>query len=98
MHKKTGEVCLCVDYRKLKSVTFGDAFPLLHIDEALQAAYQSNWFASFDLAQWYLQQAMAKEDINKTAFRVGSSGLHEFTCMPFGLCNAESGFNHVIFM
>ena len=31
--------------------------------------------------------AMSEDDIHKTAFRAGSSGLYEFTCMPFGLSN-----------
>ena len=56
-------------------------FPLPHIDEALQAVHQSNCFTSFHLVQGYLQLAMAEEDIKKTAFRVGSSVLHEFTHM-----------------
>ena len=33
---------------------------------------------------------MAEDDIKETAFRAGSSGLYEFTHMPFGLSNAES--------
>ena len=67
-----------------------DAFPLLQIDEALQAVHSSNWFTSFDLAQGYLQLAMEEDDIIKTAFRARSSGLYEFTHMPFGLSNAGS--------
>ena len=35
---------------------------------------------------------MAEDDIKKTAFRAGSSGLYEFTYMPFGLSNAGSSF------
>ena len=31
-------------------------------------------------------------DIQKTAFRDGSSGIYEFTHMPFGLSNSESSF------
>ena len=42
-------------------------------------------FSSFDLAQGYLQMAMEEEDIEKTAFCAGSSGLYAFTRMPFGL-------------
>ena len=38
---------------------------------------------SFDLAQGYLQLAMEDNDIKKTAFRAGSSGLYEFIHMPF---------------
>ena len=96
VHKKTGEVHLCVDYRKLNSITIRDAFPLPQKDEALQAVHQSNWFTSFDLAHGYLQLAMPGEDIKKTAFWVGSSGLYEFTCMPFGLSNAGSSFSHLM--
>ena len=69
-----------------------DAFPLPRIDEALQAVHSSNWFSSFDLAQGYLQLAMEESNIKKTAFRAGSMGLYEFTCMPFGLSNAGSSF------
>ena len=36
--------------------------------------------------------AMEEEDIEKTAFRAGSSGLYEFTQMPFGLTNAGASF------
>ena len=54
--------------------------------------HSSNAFTSFGLAQGYLQLDMAEDDIKKTAFRAGSSGLYEFTHMPFGLSNAGSSF------
>ena len=81
-----------MDYQKLNSIMVRDAFPLPRIDEALQAVHSSNWFSSFDLAQGYLQLAMDEGDIKKTAFRAGSTGLYEFTHMPFGLPNAGSSF------
>ena len=96
MQKKTGEICLCMDYHKLNSITVRDAFPLPRIDEALQAVHSSNWFTSFDLAQGYLQLAMEESDIKKTAFRAVSTGLYEFTHMPFGLSNAGSSFCHLM--
>ena len=88
--KKTGEICLCVDYRKLNSITIWDIFPLPHIDEVLQAVHNCNVFTSFNLVQEYLQLAMAEDDIMMTAFRPGSSGLYKLTHMPFGLSNAGS--------
>ena len=91
VRKKTGEICLCVDFRKLNAISITDSFPLPHIEEALQAVQAAMWFTSFDLAWGYLQMAM-EEDIKKTAFRAGSSGLYEFTCMPFGLTNAGASF------
>ena len=35
---------------------------------------------------------MEEEDIEKTAFHAGSSGLYKFTRMPFGLTNAGASF------
>ena len=92
VQKKSGEICLCMDYRKLNAIMVRDAFPLPRIDKALQAVHSSNWFSSFDLAQGYLQLVMEESDIKKTAFRAGSTGLYEFTHMPFGLSNAGSSF------
>ena len=92
VRKKTGEIRLCVDFRKLNAISIRDSFPLPRIEEALQAVQAAIWFSSFDLAQGYLQMAMEEEDIQKTAFRAGSSGLYEFTRMPFGLTNASASF------
>ena len=96
MHKKSGEICLCIYYHKLKFITVRDAFLLPKINKALQAVHSSNWFTSFNLVQGYLQLAMEEDDIKKTAFRAGSSGPYKFTCMPFGLSNAGSSFCHLI--
>ena len=92
VRKKTGEIRLCVDFRKLNAISIRDSFPLPRVEEALQAVQAAVWFSSFDLAQGYLQMAMEEEDIEKTAFRAGSSGLYEFTLMPFGLTNAGASF------
>ena len=92
VRKKTGEIRLCVDFRKLNAISICDSFPLPRVEEALQAVQAAVWFSSFDLAQGYLQMAMEEEDIEKTAFRAGSSGLYEFTRMPFGLTNVGVSF------
>ena len=92
VHKKTGEICLCIDFRKLNAVSIHDSFPLPQVEEALQAVQAAVWFSSFDLMQGYLQMAMEEADIPKTAFRAGSSSLYEFTHMPFGLTNAGASF------
>ena len=92
VHKKTGDIHLCVDFHALNTVTIHDSFPLPRIKEALQAAKAAVLFTSFDLAQGYLQMAMSDADIHKTAFCIGSSGLCEFTWMPFGLSNAGDSF------
>ena len=98
VRKKTGEIHLCVDFRKLNAVSICDSFSLPHVEEALQAVQAAVWFSSFDLAQGYLQMAMEEEDIEKTVFRAGSSGLYKFTCMPFGLTNAGASFSRLMEM
>ena len=75
-----------------------NSFPLPRIEEALQAVKAAVWFTSFDLAQGYLQLAMNEADIHKTAFHAGSSGLYEFTCMPFGLSKVGASFCHLMEM
>ena len=66
------------------------------MEKALQAVHNSNVFTSFVVAEGCLQLAMAEDDIKKTAFRAGFSGLHEFIHMPFGLPNASSSFFRVM--
>ena len=66
------------------TVMVHNSFPLPHIEEALQVVKAAMWFTLFNLAQGYLQLAMDEADIHKTAFQAGSSGLYEFTRMPFG--------------
>ena len=73
VRKKTGEIRLCIDFRKLNAISIRDSFPLPRIEEALQAVQAAMWFTSFDLAQGYLQMAMEEADIPKTAFRAGST-------------------------
>ena len=92
VQKQAGEICLCIDYQRLNSIMVRETSPLQRIEEALQAVHRSNWFSSFDLAQGYLQLAMEGSDITKTPFRASSTGMYEFTCMPFGLSNANSQF------
>ena len=89
---------MCIDFRALNAITIRDSFPLPQIEEALQAVKAAVWFTSFNLAQGYLQLAKNEADIHKTAFCAGSSGLYEFTCMPFGLSNAGASFCHLMEM
>ena len=48
VHKKTGEIRLCVDFRKLNTISIRDSFPLPCVEEALQAVQAAVWFSSFE--------------------------------------------------
>jgi hypothetical protein len=52
----------------------------------------ARYFCSLDLAHGFNQIPVVEEDIEKTAFRIGTGGLYEYTRMPFGLTGAPATF------
>lgn len=93
--KKDGTTRMCVDYRKLNSVTIKDANPLPLISDTLEALSGHKYFTSLDLFSGYWQVPIRESDRNKTAFST-PDGLYEFNVMPFGLCNAPSTFSRLM--
>ena len=95
IEKKDGGIRFCVDYRKLNSVTQGDAYPMPRVDELLDQLGNSQYLTTLDLARGYWQVPVKLEDRHKTAFTT-PYGLYQFKVMPFGLCGAPATFQRMM--
>ena len=96
VRKKDGTLCFCVDFRCLNMQTKKDSYPLPHTQEVLESMVGSAHFSSMNFKSGFWQIKMAPELQQYTAFTVGNFGFYQFTCMPFGLCNAPVTFQHLM--
>ncbi|GFU94619.1 hypothetical protein TNCV_2984131 [Trichonephila clavipes] len=93
--KPNGKVRLCVDYRKLYSITKVDAYPLPRVDDLLNEATPTSFMSTIDLQSGYHQVKDADVDQDNTAF-VCPFGTYRYLRMPFGLRNALATFQRLI--
>jgi hypothetical protein len=89
--KKSGELRLVIDYRKLNAATIKMNYSLPRIDESLERFRGSKYFSKLDLNSGYFQIRIAEEDVKKTAFNT-RFGSYQFRVLPFGLTGGPSTF------
>jgi hypothetical protein len=82
---------VCIDYRKLNSVTRKDHFPLPFMDQILERVARHEYYCFLDGYSGYNQIEIALEDQEKTTFTC-PFGTFAYRRMPFGLCNALATF------
>lgn len=88
VRKPGGKIRLCLDSRKLNSITVKDAYPLPHIDGLLGRLKDTHFITSIDLKDAFWQVPLEESSRDKTAFTVPGRPLYQFRVMPFGLCNS----------
>jgi hypothetical protein len=82
---------MCIDYRKLNSMTRKCNFPLPFMDQILERVAGHEFYCSLDGYSGYNQIKIALEDQEKTTFTC-PFGTFTYQRMPFGLCNATATF------
>ncbi|RVW81617.1 Retrovirus-related Pol polyprotein from transposon 297 [Vitis vinifera] len=82
---------VCIDYRKLNTVTRKDHFPLPSWIKSLREVSRHPFYCFLDGYSGYFQIEIAVEDQEKTTFTC-PFGTYAYRRMPFGLCNAPATF------
>jgi len=95
VRKKDGSWRFCVDYRKLKSVTIQDAYPLPRIDKSLDALTGSKYFSTLDLLSGYWQVPLCLDAQEKAPF-ITRDELWKWKVLPFGLISAPATFQRLM--
>ena len=93
--KKTGEVHICVNLRKLNDACVHDPFPTLFPDEVIEGVGGQEMYSFTDGFSGYHQIWIAKEDCQKTTF-VTKWSCFQYTIIPFGMKNAPVVFSQVV--
>ena len=93
--KEDGTLRICVDYRRLNSVSKMDAYPMPRVDEIIDRVGSAKYITTLDLTKGYWQVPVRESDREKTAFTT-PSGLFQFTRMPFGLQGAPATFQRLV--
>ena len=96
VRKKGGLLCFCMDFHRLNACTKKDSYPLPQIQEAQESMAGATHFSIMAFKSGFWQVKMAPGSQQYTTFTMGNLGFNKFTCMPFGLCNALTTFQHLM--
>lgn len=93
--KANGKIRVCLDSRRINSVTKKDAYPMRNMTEIFHRLQKAKYFSIVDLKDAYFQIPLKESSRNYTAFRT-PKGLFRFKVVPFGLKNAPFTMNRLM--
>jgi hypothetical protein len=89
--KKTGNLRLIQDYRKLNSITMKNHYPLPLVLDIINKLQDAKIFTEFDV-HWSYHNVQIKEGDEWKAVFITNQGLFELCVMFFGLTNLPTMF------
>ena len=93
--KRNGDFRLCIDYRRLNSVTIKPTFQIPDSRTIFDSLNGSRYYSAIDISSAYYQCAVNEEHKKYTAFTT-RKGQFEFNRMPFGLSGAPFTFQRLM--
>ena len=91
VRKADGSARLCVDFRKINSLTRPMPFFMPRVEEVIEGIGKARFISKLDLSKGFYQVPLTDSAMQKTAFTCHKGTFH-FTRMPFGVKNAPACF------
>ena len=91
VQKKTGDVRIVFDYRKLNEITKKYLYPIPNTTKLLQKFKGKQYITSLDLKGGYWHIPIKESDRYKTAF-IFENNIYQWRVLPFGPTNAPMFF------
>ena len=89
--KKSGTVCICVDFRPLTDNILRDVHPLLKVDETLAQIVGATVFSKLDANCGFLQIPLEEQSRSLTTF-ITLFGCYCINKLPFGISSIPEHF------
>jgi len=95
VRKKTGEICIFIDFINLNKVSLKDNYPLPKMEHILQRVVEASRMSLLDGYSGYNQIFVHEDDRDKTTF-ITPWGTFQYAKMPFGLKNVGATFQRAM--
>ena len=95
--KPDGTFRMCIDYRKVNSMTKTDSFPVPRMNDCIDNIGQANYLTKFNLLKGFWQIPKTDKAKEISAF-VAPDRLYQYKTLPFGMKDSPATFQRLINM